>query len=335
MRRSTLPSLVICFIALSSTVSWRCNIALSDVFLSLPPLSLVTRWWFVPPPLRSTPHPDGWALLARKFPLRLAAPVTPLSRVASLALAVPFTARQTQQLLASLRHLRSHAVHPPQTSLDVVLFFNGPPAALPHSDGAALTREAALLLGRPAELVCLNLSGADDAYGALDATGPNVVFAHMLQLLRLSGYEAAFIMEPDVWSVRPGWEAALVAAAADDDGWWVRGSVWQLWRPTDGHLNGNALYRLGNGSEFPLFVHQALSSAALQPGLAYDGAMMALMHRIAHSWNEFKTLGGRLQQTSIVVNLSMMRPCWSAEDVLALYPKAFFVHSKGRADRCP
>lgn len=102
-------------------------------------------------------------------------------------------------------------------------------------------------------------------------------------------YDYFVWLEPDVYALRPCFLPMLHRSVAKRHPFWVMGSAplyqrhrWCVTWPHDHHLNGNAVYRLGD----PCFTHTVLRGMATRfPDEPFDSAMQRWRMATAHdSW---------------------------------------------------
>jgi hypothetical protein len=167
--------------------------------------------------------------------------------------------------------------------------------------------------------------------------------------------ETFFIMEPDVTPIRPGWLTELVRLAEPNpttvasrrgSHFWILGSVSRcdgsygdIRVRQDLHINGNALYRVGDPAFdeylrrvrafFP--AHNALRVAF--PGCAtgeagedgFDHSIFQYLHH-ERNFDYARTVLHRFQYTEYVQNLC--EDAFDEADVRRRYPDTYLVHSK-------
>eukprot|EP00170_Pyropia_yezoensis_P006899 contig_28174_g6921 len=146
-----------------------------------------------------------------------------------------------------------------------------------------------------------------------------------------------FYGEPDTWPLRPLWLPALQAAADGlvASGGWVVGSPMRYapkflagWEPARSayarHINGNALYRLGD----PCFAAYLDAVAGAYGDAAFDVASNLYRSRLAAA-RVWQDTAWRFGYTDVVAHLSLTE----YDDVAALrerLPGTFLVHGKAR-----
>jgi hypothetical protein len=144
---------------------------------------------------------------------------------------------------------------------------------------------------------------AEDAYTRFNSAGPVNQFLSIVVALHDAGYKGFSIHEPDTWPVRDGWADALerMLDSPEGEGWWMRGGIWRMWRPTADHINGNALYRLQDNG-FYIFLYQALRSFRFH-NEGFDFAINELRGRIHRSWPDYQWLMSKFSVVPFLVNI--------------------------------
>ncbi|GAB0489136.1 hypothetical protein MMPV_000352 [Pyropia vietnamensis] len=155
--------------------------------------------------------------------------------------------------------------------------------------------------------------------------------------LLAAAYDVAFYGEPDTWPLRPHWLPALQATADRlvRSGGWVVGSPMRYapkflagWEPARSayarHINGNALYRLGD----PCFAAFLDAVADAYGDAAFDVAMNLYLSGLAAArfWQD---TAWRFGYTDVVAHLSLT----TFDDAASLrerLPDTYLVHGKAR-----
>ena len=175
--------------------------------------------------------------------------------------------------------------------------------------------------------------------------GPNWLFYETVRSLQPDS-KYIFLMETDCRPIVSNWLRRLQRLSLQHDDAWVVGSHycgvsplhWSVVR----HINGNALYNLGDPSfwqffseEFwPWFKQYVVSHA---PGLAYDCGWETFLNRIEmehsanYDWIKVRNVLQRFRLSTFVVNLGGHAEqsgdyIWTRNDVLKRYPNAVLVH---------
>jgi len=214
-----------------------------------------------------------------------------------LVVEIPFTGRDVPSLEVAVALWDQFwpCYQPPLRPLrpDLILGFNGNLSDRKH----ATTRiRLAAIAGRPAVQACFGrvsiesayLSGATDTYDKrrVDANwtvGPNNLFFYFLDLAIARGYDHMLQLEPDVFPLRPLWLEQLACLATHTSAW-VIGSPFLSHCARDArsqkcdalgahikfHLNGNALYSIGDAGFRAFFAHAFASDLSRWP---FDLAM--------------------------------------------------------------
>ena len=148
-------------------------------------------------------------------------------------------------------------------------------------------------------------------------SGPNEQFFELIS--RLSYYEDfIFYMETDCVPLRQGWLDAIRELAEGDSESWVIGAYYRgverISERFTFHLNGNALYRVGD-PEFIAFVenfwrpklYEILDS--VDQRMAYDCLLSHVFNAADpeisnQEWKTLQTVGHRFRATSLIQNIS-------------------------------
>ena len=156
-----------------------------------------------------------------------------------------------------------------------------------------------------------------------------------------------FIMEPDVTPIRPGWLTELTRlAAGNSSNYWVLGSVarcngeyGEIRVRQDLHINGNALYRVGEPA-FDEYLQKVrnffVPYSALRvafPGCAtgeasedgFDHSIFQFLHH-ERNFDYARTVLHKFQYTDYVQNLC--EDPYDEADILIRFPGTYLVHSK-------
>jgi hypothetical protein len=307
------------------------GILLREVVVELPPLSWLWQAWYVPATFRSVykfdppvSHLDGLKLLGKLAPLpQQSVPLTRSSR-AKMAIAVPILNSQWGEIIPWLRTVMDNAAAP--HLFDIVLFFNKDEAAV-RSSALAEAKKLVEEAGGSLQIFYSRLSPSHDRYFLLNAAGPMYQWLHAIQSLDQAGYKAFMIMETGVHILQKGFDVALAEQFVDSkEQWWIAGSIWYLWRPTNEHLNGNAMYRLGDNGLY-VFIWEGIRHESwwLNYVRAYDLVLFDMTWQISHSWKYYSHLVHRFKATSMIVNLSLM-PCITADVARKRHPAAYVAH---------
>ena len=165
--------------------------------------------------------------------------------------------------------------------------------------------------------------------------GPSFLF---LRTLQQAGGHGGFTLqiELDCLPVQAGWIEATQHAIDDHASAWVIGSLYagtgEVDADTQSHLNGNALYRTGDG-RFRSFLHELwlprlLEQTQRRPNLAYD-CWWALERAQAsalsanEAWHLFQTYDGFFHVDPFVVNL-LSRP-EDVQDYIRVFEKFYLL----------
>ncbi len=178
-------------------------------------------------------------------------------------------------------------------------------------------------------------------------SGPNLQFFASMQALGARYPDFIFFMETDCAPVRAGWLTALDALARWDAESWVIGSPYlgqaQLDRRFARHLNGNALYRVGDDG-FQAFLRSEWEPLLMEvieaedPRIAYDCVLarhwaQADSHARNLPWRHYQAHGRRFRASEAIVNLSGAEDLAGCEgvrvqDTLAAHPDAVIIHGR-------
>lgn len=175
--------------------------------------------------------------------------------------------------------------------------------------------------------------------------GPNWLFYETLAAIR-GNSGTIFLMETDCQPIVPNWLRRLQRVSLQHDDAWIVGShycgVSPLHWSVARHINGNALYNLGDPSFWrflsedfwPWLVEYAASHA---PGLAYDCGWETLLNRIEmeysenYDWIGVRDVLHRFRLSTFIVNIGgAAEQCgdymWTRADILKRFPNAVLVH---------
>jgi FkbM family methyltransferase len=148
-------------------------------------------------------------------------------------------------------------------------------------------------------------------------SGPNEQFFELIS--QLSHYEDfIYYMETDCIPLRQGWLDAIRELAEGDSESWVIGAYYrgieQISKHFTFHLNGNALYRVGD-SEFIAFVEQFWRPKlyeileTIDQRMAYDCLLSYVLtaadpQKSNQEWKALQTVGHRFRATALIQNIS-------------------------------
>jgi len=178
-------------------------------------------------------------------------------------------------------------------------------------------------------------------------SGPNLQFFAAMKLLGETYRDFVFFMETDCAPVRAGWLEALDSLARGDQESWVIGSPYlgtsKIARRFFMHLNGNALYRVGDAG-FQAFLREEWQPmlmeviAAEDPRAAYDCVLsrhwaVADSHARNQAWEHYQAYGRRFRASGAILNLSGaedLAGCDGAliQDTLAAHGDAVIIHGR-------
>lgn len=153
-----------------------------------------------------------------------------------------------------------------------------------------------------------------------------------------AGYTHLWYMEPDCWPCRAGWaeQVWLTARGLDtlNPSWWMSGSIlrgeqdplrtYESWAD---HLNGNALYRLGNPA-FTAFLETVQEEFSHNPARymgSYDLAIY-LVARNSLSFAQYTAGKHKFVYTNLIQNY--YRKEANATLICAAEPETFFIHGR-------
>ncbi|MEM7766922.1 MAG: hypothetical protein AAF253_05475 [Pseudomonadota bacterium] len=288
-----------------------------------------------------------------------------LSEAGIGAIAVPTTEFEVDDICQNIRLWDMPAYHPvlqPNAygRCDLVFIFSKAPTPAIKTQILAAWDETRFLKqmfrGGAPVFLSADLSEEVDTYQREYVTqpgeagfksGPNLQFFASMAQLGAHYRDFIFFMETDCAPVRPGWLTALDAQARGDVESWVIGShyrgVAKITRRFFMHLNGNALYRVGD-KEFRAFlsdVWQPLlmdTIATEDPRAAYDCILsrhwsLADSHERNPAWESYRAYGHRFRATGAIVNISGADDLSSCEgqpiqDTLQSHPEAVVIHGR-------
>ncbi|MEM0986195.1 MAG: hypothetical protein AAGJ32_08115 [Pseudomonadota bacterium] len=281
------------------------------------------------------------------------------------AIAVPTTVFEVDDICRNIALWDMPAYHPfldkrDYGSADLVFIFSQAPgedvkARILEAWDATTYLKAMFAGGKP-KFLSVDLSEEDDTYqreyvqahGAAGfKSGPNLQFFASMAALGDRYQDFVFYMETDCAPVRAGWLEALDQVAKGDTESWVIGSPYLGQSKIDKrffmHLNGNALYRVGDpafqaflaGQWKPLLMDVI---ATRDPRTAYDCVLSrewsrADSHAQDDAWRSYQTYGRRFRASGSVINLSGaadLAGCEgnSIQDTLSRYREAVVVHGR-------
>ena len=282
----------------------------------------------------------AWTVAAcawRSHHIEIATPTAP----GKLALVLPFTAKETPRLKATLDAWASTGApcsRPLGQRLDLVFLHNRDEATLRADEFLRDVASSGLLashrrcFGR-VDLLHASLSGVHDEYPA----GPSNMFFGIFSAPGFrqfrSTYQFMFWMEWDVQPVKPHWLDCLLREAAIPD-FWVRGSMVQANRDIAldstqwdwiAHINGNALYRLDD----PAFADFLQVVADYEPPdhfwKPFDVSMWRVLHAFPYTWPLYERYSGKFQHARFIQHYHFDAPQGAAVDAMRA-PETFFVH---------
>lgn len=256
-----------------------------------------------------------------------------------------FHARQTDAALANLRSWDAQYPPCPQHKCAVlpptkVLFYVGYSA---DDDIAGVQDKVAAAWNELACRCCfgggmlykdVRLDARDDSY----INGARLMFEHVVCGQLDAGMRKVLLMEPDMRPVRPHWLLKLHAEARHGDVFWVKGSVYRgnsshlvsssrvrEYRPAYTHINGNALYSLGDSGfcEFYRRVRQYVVAKHGDSYAAYDTDMAEYLMDSAN-WDAARHHFHRFVFTDVIQN--MWHTDYSLLDMVSAHPNTYLVH---------
>jgi hypothetical protein len=188
-----------------------------------------------------------------------------------------------------------------------------------------------------------NSPRAASPYG--NKSGPNWLFYETLKRLRHE-CEFIFLMETDCEPISPDWLGRLEDTCEIHKDAWIVGSHYRgvsplSWRVAR-HLNGNALYHVGD-ARFWEFMDGLLwpwmldHIARVNPNLAYDCAWETFLNRPEmedashYDWIVARALLDRFRTCGTIVNIAGEAEqrgdySWTKEDIVRRFPDAVVVH---------
>jgi hypothetical protein len=175
------------------------------------------------------------------------------------------------------------------------------------------------------------LSDAEDVYPLAAAR----MFFRLFKSKRLAQYKTMYYMEPDNLPCRAGWLTALGRESHVPGGFWVRGSILRDGiedtgrYPYAAHINGNALYAIGDQA-FREFLSKVEESFWARPNDflgGYDVALHTLRtDRSFMTWIEYTQTVHLFQYTELVQNL--FRTKGNASDICRSFSSTYFIHGR-------
>ncbi|KAL9643487.1 hypothetical protein ABK040_010101 [Willaertia magna] len=175
--------------------------------------------------------------------------------------------------------------------------------------------------------------------------GPCYMYFTAMELLK-KDYDYFFLMEPDVTPIRDHWLDKIVNETIFvQDDFWMKGSMSRcpskygaIAERQDFHINGNALYKLGE-PKFEEYIEKVkifypvgndgLTLAGCATGLAYEGGYDHTMYRFRfhpHNFDYVKNFLHRFVYNEFVQN--RCEETYDPEEVKKEFPETYLVHSK-------
>lgn len=186
-------------------------------------------------------------------------------------------------------------------------------------------------------------------YGA--KAGPNWLFYETLKALRGEA-RFVFLMETDCRPVKANWLKRLHQLCRRHEDAWILGAPYlgasSLQPAIARHINGNALYQVGEDRFWALFegvlwpwLHQRIAEG--ETGLAYDCVWEAFLNRAemadgAHpDWRWARRVMPRIRMLDFIANIAGRAEhsgqyLWSRRQVREMAPEALFIHGPLAAD---
>ncbi|GJQ08931.1 hypothetical protein GpartN1_g722.t1 [Galdieria partita] len=182
-----------------------------------------------------------------------------------------------------------------------------------------------------------NLTGTRDLYSQWDSeaysAGTNNMFYGIMRDGSIARkYRYMFYCEPDVSPIRTGWLDKLVELSmlSDEHKVWMIGSVYQgqdfgavlswalqyttmAWK----HLNGNALYRLGDAS----FLNYLYQVERNYYPMSFDMSIYRYFHSLQNS-----NLASKFVRTNVIINIG--NSYITNKYIQAKYSNTYLVHGK-------
>lgn len=131
---------------------------------------------------------------------------------------------------------------------------------------------------RRIRFISMNLDEAQNQYDkGRFSPSPSTMFHSLFGLEELyAQYSHFLLVEPDVRALRSGWlDRLAMEVVVDRIDFWQKGSIEYSFEQGDGHINGNAIYRLGN-MEYNCFLEAAL---AIRYPDSFDQGQYFVMHQ--------------------------------------------------------
>ena len=187
--------------------------------------------------------------------------------------------------------------------------------------------------------------------------GPCLMFYKLFPSLANLGFNYFFVVEPDVLPIRPFWLNALSLQLSFKimdvknrllldvkDDFWQKGSpsycaanYSDISTRLDYHMNGNALYKLGD-SEFTHYLNRVREyypaingvTAGCSTGGMYEGGHDHALYRFRMQSGNFeytRSVMDKFRYSDFLINLC--EDYYNATEIRMQFPKAFLIHSKG------
>lgn len=162
------------------------------------------------------------------------------------------------------------------------------------------------------------------------------MFFNLFKFPRMTIYTSFFYMEADVLPCKSGWIDALLKEFKVHGGFWVRGSIIRGSDAVTGqysysnHINGNALYSIGNPS-FRSFILDVVEPNFWKNPNDYLGGYDVGLHMIRLdrsivSWDYYTETVHLFQYTNFIQNY--YRKPTNATLICKSFPETFLVHGR-------
>ena len=268
---------------------------------------------------------------------------------ASFALIIPFAGWQSDLVLRNIQDVWSRwppCFLPRMHSTDLYIYYHQDITKsdhlIPLLRSAFLKHANVSSCFKTIQFLNAGLSDANDVYPLAAAR----MFFKLFKSSKLIRYPAMYYMEPDNIPCKQGWLDQLFRESRVPGGFWVRGKFVESLRksgsiirdrdpvtgqyPYSQHINGNALYAIGD-ADFRSFVSHIVEPAFWgDPDEflgGYDVALyMIRQNRTLISWIYYTETIHLFQYTSLIQNL--YRTPGNSSLICDEFPKTYLVHGR-------
>jgi hypothetical protein len=268
----------------------------------------------------------------------------------SLAVVIPFTSNDFNQLLASIKNWDRYGEICPfikqntLKSVSLYFMFNRNITTFMSEERQQKLNNLIMPFKNcfnDIGYLSANLSGYEDIY----PYGPSNMWYQLFlgkSEIEGSSYDYLFWMEHDVHPIRGGWLDFLLLEISFNGDFFVKGSLhrgrwldavetnFDSMQPWVAHINGNALYAF-NDEVFRALVSKANSFFDIKLGYLNSFDVSLWMHsvtNIASNWKNYQTYAHKFQYSDYIISIGkpMDNNPENATTIRQIYPKTYFVH---------